>query len=70
MARPAAEYLEVDLGMRVGGDDVNNAAAGQAAEGLFAANQRLGAEQAAGVDLDIRPAKSLWTDGRRLFFRR
>lgn len=70
MPRAPGEDLEVDLGMRIGGDDVDGAAPGEIAQGQPAANQRLGAEQPARVDLAVGPAKALWTDGRRLFVRR
>ncbi len=52
------EYLEVDLGVRVGGDHVDGAARFETVERLPAAHQRLGAKQPACVDFAVRPLET------------
>lgn len=66
----SGENLEIDLGMRVGGDHVDRGSAGKPAHDLPAAHQGLRTKQPAGVDLPVCVSKILWTDGRRLFIRR
>lgn len=58
MRGTAREYLEVDFGVGVGGDDVNGTAGFETMEGLPAEHQRLGAQEPARVDLAICPLET------------
>jgi hypothetical protein len=59
MSGPPGEYFEVDFGMRICRNDMNQATDFHVFHGLPAANQGLGTEQTPGVDLTVRCRETL-----------